>query len=189
MVVAAVRVVEWFFVGKMCVFASRPMKIVTFLRNNDYTPKRVVDFPLERDTFRNKIMEIVKDFDEKSYNNNGKPWKSSRILRVNLFFHFSFSFHLFSLFFRLFFHSLSFSFIFLSFSFIFLHFLSFSFIFLFIFSHFLSLSFIVFHFLSFSFTVFHFLSFSFIFVHFLSFSFIFFDFLSFSFSFCRVLKI
>ena len=52
------------------------MKIVTFLLKNDYTPKRVVDFPLERDTFRNKIMEIVKDFDEKSYNNNGEPWKS-----------------------------------------------------------------------------------------------------------------
>ena len=28
-------------------------------------------------------MEIVEDFDEKSYNNNGRPWKSSRILRVN----------------------------------------------------------------------------------------------------------
>ena len=28
-------------------------------------PKRVVDFPRERDTFRNKIMEIVEDFDEK----------------------------------------------------------------------------------------------------------------------------
>ena len=52
------------------------MKIVTFLLKNDYLPKRVVDFPWERDTFRNKIMEIVKDFDEKSYNNNGKPWKS-----------------------------------------------------------------------------------------------------------------
>ena len=38
------------------------MKIVTFLRKSDYSPKRVVDFPLERDTFRNKIMEIVKDF-------------------------------------------------------------------------------------------------------------------------------
>ena len=67
----------------MCVFVSRPMKIVTFLRKNDYSPKRVVDFPRERDTFRNKIMEIVEDFDEKSYNNNGKHWKSSRILRVN----------------------------------------------------------------------------------------------------------
>ena len=52
------------FVGKMCVFVSRPMKIVTFLLKNDYPPKRVVDFPLERDTFRNKIMEIVEDFDE-----------------------------------------------------------------------------------------------------------------------------
>ena len=41
------------------------MKIVTFLRKNDYLPERVVDFRLERDTFRNKIMEIVKDFDEK----------------------------------------------------------------------------------------------------------------------------
>ena len=63
-------------VGKMCIFVSRPMKIVTFLLKNGNHPKRVVEFPLERDTFRNKIMEIVEDFDEKSYNNNGKPWKS-----------------------------------------------------------------------------------------------------------------
>ena len=77
-------IVRWadfsdFFVDfrwKMCTFVSRPMKIVTFLWKNGYHPKRVVDFPLERDTFRNKIMEIVEDFDEKSYNNNGKPWKS-----------------------------------------------------------------------------------------------------------------
>ena len=41
------------------------MKIVTFLRKNDYTPKRVVDFPRERDTFRNKIMEIVEDLTKK----------------------------------------------------------------------------------------------------------------------------
>ena len=41
------------------------MKIATFLRKNVETPKLVVDFPLERDTFRNQIMEIVKDFDEK----------------------------------------------------------------------------------------------------------------------------
>ena len=46
-------------------FVSRPLKIVTFLLKNDYPPKRVVDFPLERDTFRNKIMEIVENFDEK----------------------------------------------------------------------------------------------------------------------------
>ena len=64
------------FVGKMCIFVSRTMKIVTFLRKNGYPVKRVVDFPTGRDTFRNKIMEIVEDFDEKSYNNNGKPWKS-----------------------------------------------------------------------------------------------------------------
>ena len=78
------------------------MKNVPFLRKNDYTPKRVVDFPVERDTFRNKIMEIVEDFDEKSYNNNGKPWKSSRILRVNPFFIFFSSF--FSFFSVFFFH-------------------------------------------------------------------------------------
>ena len=44
-------------------------------------------------------MEIVENFDEKSYNNNGKPWKSSRILRLNpncFIFHY---FHHFSPFF------------------------------------------------------------------------------------------
>ena len=46
-------------------FVSRPMKIATFLRKNADPAKRVVDFHLERDTFRNKIMEIVEDFDEK----------------------------------------------------------------------------------------------------------------------------
>ena len=63
----------------MCVFVSRPMKIVTFLGKNGELPKLVVYFLLERDTFRNKIMETFKDFVEKSYNNNFKPWKSSRI--------------------------------------------------------------------------------------------------------------
>ena len=53
------------FVGKMCVFVSRQMKIVTFLRKNGETPKRIVDFPRQRETFRNKIMEIVEVFDEK----------------------------------------------------------------------------------------------------------------------------
>ena len=122
-----------------------------FSAENADPPKRVVDFPRERDTFRNKIMGIVEDFDEKNYNNNGKPWKSSRILRVKPFF-----------------------FIFLLFSFMFIHFLSFSFIFF----HVLSCSFIFsfFHFHSCSFMFFHFLSFSFIFshFHFLSFSFSFF---------------
>ena len=56
--------VSLIFVGKMCVFVSRPMKIVTFLLKNGDHPKRVVDFPRERDTFRNKIMDIIEDFDE-----------------------------------------------------------------------------------------------------------------------------
>ena len=33
--------------------------------------------------FRKIIMEIVEDFIEESYTNKGKPWKSSKILRVN----------------------------------------------------------------------------------------------------------
>ena len=111
------------------------MKIVTFLRKNGGLPKRVVDILRERDTFRNKIMAIVEDFDEQSYNNNGKPWKSSRILRVNhlfsffivhQFFHFSFVFFFFFSFFVVF--------IFPFFrSFHFLHFLIFSFFFSFLF--------------------------------------------------------
>ena len=133
------------------------MKIDTFLRKNDYHPKRVVDFPLERDTFRNKIMQIVKIFDEKSYNNNGKPWKSSRILRVKPFFSF---FFLFSSFFSIFFVFFSF-----------FHFFHISF-FIFFFKKIFNFSFffIFFHFLLFSFIFFHFLSFSDIFIHFLTFS-------------------
>ena len=53
------------FVGKMCVFVSRPMKIVTFLRENGKTPKLVVDFLRGKDTFRKQNMEIVQDFIEK----------------------------------------------------------------------------------------------------------------------------
>ena len=72
-----------------------------------------------------KIRELVEDFDE-NYNNNGKPWKSSRILCVNPnFFIFSF-FIIFSFFFHF---SCSFMFCHvLSCSFMFFHFLSFSFI-------------------------------------------------------------
>ena len=53
------------FVGEMCVLVARPMEIVTFPLKKRDLPKRDVDFPWERDTFRNKIMDIVKDFDEK----------------------------------------------------------------------------------------------------------------------------
>ena len=54
--------VSLIFVRKMCVFVSRPVKIATFLRKKRDPAKRVVDFPRERDTFRNKIMDIVEDF-------------------------------------------------------------------------------------------------------------------------------
>ena len=172
------------------------MNNVTFLRKKAGTPNRVIDFPRERDTFRNTIMEIVKDFDEKSYNNNGKPWKSSRILRVNPFFSFFFLFSSFFFIFPFFhfFHFFMF-FIFFIYHFLFFHFFSFfhfSFFLFFQFCHFFHFfPFFIFHFFSF---FFHFLSifsffsiflffqffifrpFSSIFFHFLSFSFIFFSF-------------
>ena len=65
-------------------FFSRPLKIATFRckKNGDLPPKLVVDFLSENThTFR-KIVEIVEHFDEKSYNNSGKPWNSSRFLHV-----------------------------------------------------------------------------------------------------------
>ena len=133
----------------MC-FVSRPMKSVTFPRKNGDPAKRVVDFHRERETFRTKIMEIVEDSDEKSYN-NGKPWKSSRILRVNPNFFIFLSF----------FHQFAF------FSFFFFFFSSFSsFSFYLIFCHVMSCSFIFCHDLSFSF-----FSFILFFFFFLSFSF------------------
>ena len=128
------------------------MKIATFLRKNADTAKRVVDCPKERDTFRNKIVEIVGDFGKKSYNNNGKPWKSSRIFRVNPnFFIFSFSsfWSLFPFISFTLFHVLSFSVIFfhfLSCSFFFFSFFIFSFVFSF-FLFLLFLSFFLFLFL------------------------------------------
>ena len=134
-------------------------------------PRRVVDFPLDRDTFRNKSMEIVEDFDEKNYNNNGK-WKSSRLLRVKQ------NFFIFSLF-IIFRHFCVFSPIF-------------SFFHFFVISHFL-LFYVYFHFrfssffLLFSFMFFHGLSCSFIWFHELSFSVLFCHYLSFSLSLCFIL--
>ena len=111
----------------MCVCCFTSNENCHFSSEKQFTTQNgLLIFPRKRDTFRNKIMEIVEDFDEKSYNNNGKPWKSSRILRVkpNCFiFSFFFSFFIFSIFPFFIFH-------FHSFSFIFFHFLSFSFIFL-----------------------------------------------------------
>ena len=103
------------FVDKMCVFLTRPKK-VTFPLTNGETPKLVVGFLLDKDTFLKQNMEIVKDFVEQNYNNNDKPCKSSRILSLKTktlhifneyafvifsnFFIFCF-FHVFSLFFFL----------------------------------------------------------------------------------------
>ena len=121
--------VSLIFVGKRCVFVSRPMTIVTFLRKNGETPKRVVDFHPERDTFPKQIMEIVKDFDEKSNNYNGKQWKSSKVLRGNLQSFAFFSFHCLSLLhvFFSFFHFLHFHFS----AFVFFRFFIFSFFYFF----------------------------------------------------------
>ena len=80
------------------------MKFVTFFRKNGDPANRVVDFLWERDTFRNKIMEIVQDFDEKSCNNNGKTLEIVEDFACeSIFFHFSFLFHHFSTFFFVFF--------------------------------------------------------------------------------------
>ena len=144
------------------------MKIATFLLKNG-----------DRNTFRNKIMEIVKEFDEKGYN-NGRPWKSSKILRMNPFFHFSFFSQIF-----LHFSITKIIFILSFFSF----FVVFSFFSFFLFSFFSCKSFFIFsffHFFNFSF-FFIFFDFSFIFFHFLliflffHFLFIFFVFFSFHF--------
>ena len=79
------------FVVNMFVFVPRPMKLSLFIgKTVTLPPKLVFDFLRDRDTFRTKSMDIVKDFVEKSYNNNnGKPWNSSRILRLKPNFLFS----------------------------------------------------------------------------------------------------
>ena len=83
--------------------------VPTFPTKKRDLPKLVVDFPRERDTFRTKSMDIVDDFVEQSYNNNGKPWKSLSICRMkqkllfSFFLHFlNFSFTFFFIFFILF---------------------------------------------------------------------------------------
>ena len=62
------------------------------------TPNGLLIFLWKETHSETKIMEITEVFDEKSYNNDGKPWKSSRILRVKpnvfIFLDFSSSFFL-----------------------------------------------------------------------------------------------
>ena len=121
------------------------MKIVTFLRKNDDPPKRVVDFPWERDTFRNKIMKSSRILTKKVTTTTVNPGNRRGFCVWIHFFHFSFFFHHF-------------------YPFLFRFFFIFS-VFFFIFSFFFHISF----FFIFSFILFHFLSFSFIFFHFPSF--------------------
>ena len=129
-------------------------------------------------------MEIVKNFDEKSYNNNGKQCKSSRILRVKLNFFIFLVHHHFSLLLHFFFFFDFFIFLFFHFFifFIFSCFFIFSFCFV---SFFLLFSVILSHVLSFS-VFFHFPScsfFSFLFSHFSLICFFFFSFFLFFFFF------
>ena len=56
--------------------ASLAHTFVHFSSEKTLPPQNGLLIFLGKDTFRNNVVEIVKDFDEKSYNNNGKPWKS-----------------------------------------------------------------------------------------------------------------
>ena len=110
-------------------------------------------------------MEIVDDFDEQSYNNNGKPWKPSGIFRVKSNFIIFPLFIIVRHFFRCFFIFFIFSFFVVFFIFSLFQFFFFAFFFMFFIFHFLhfffiSLIFFIFSFLSF----FHFFHF-FIFLH------------------------
>ena len=135
------------FFGKMCFCCFTYNENCRFSSEKTVRPQNGLLIFLGKETHsETKSWKIVEDFDEKSYNNNGKPWKSSRILRAKAkLLHFSFFFHHFSPFFRFF---------------PFFHFFLFH---VFLFSLFFS-QFFIFHFFKKSFFLF---SFSF---HFLSFS-------------------
>ena len=79
----------------MCVF-DMFNKNCHLSSENGETLKWVVGF--QKQTHFSKNMEIFSDFVEHFYINNGKPWKSSKILRVkifNVFFSKFFVFHVF----------------------------------------------------------------------------------------------
>ena len=155
----------------MRVFVPRPMKIVTFpWKNGD--PKNWLLIFFRKNTFR-KIMEIVEEFVERSYNNNGKPW-TKNLGNLKRFLHFS---------------SFSSCFFIFHFSVFFLDILAFVNIFLHVFDLFFLCSFFLsfFHYCFLNVFLFFCLNFSFfhVFLHFFHFSFfpIIFSILSFSFSF------
>ena len=118
------------FVGKMCVFVSRSMKIATFLRKNGDFQNGLLIFFWKKTHSETKSWKSSRISTKKSYNNNGKPWKSSRLLRVRP------NFFIFLSFFIIFLHFfVVFSSFFLIFPFFhFFHFFMFRFFFLFLFS-------------------------------------------------------
>ena len=82
-VLVVVVLVEWLFYSKRIIIVRGALTLAIFFvdsrrynvkicftsnenchfsSENGDLPKRVVDFPLERDKFRNKVMEIVEDF-------------------------------------------------------------------------------------------------------------------------------
>ena len=105
----------------MC-FCFTSNELSLFFGKNGDLPKRVVDLPRERDTFRNKIMEIVEDSDDKKFQQQQYTLEvvedfacESKFIHFSLvvmFLHFSSFFYIFSFFL---FHFLSFSFIFFHF--------------------------------------------------------------------------
>ena len=152
---------DFFFVD--CRLVSRPMKIVTFPWKNADPAKRVVDFPLEGDTFRNKKHGHRRGFPRKKLQQQRQTLEIVEDFACeSTCLHFSFCFHHFCSFFRFFSYFLFFS-IFSFFPFFHLSFFSF-FSFFFIFFHVLPFSFFFFHVLFF---FFHFLSFSVMFIFFI----------------------
>ena len=101
-----------YFSSVKCAFLFHVQGILSLLigKNGDSAPL-VVDVPRERDTLRKKSWKSSRICTKKSYNNNGKPKKSSRILRLKskslIFLYFSvffIMFHCFHFFFSFVFH-------------------------------------------------------------------------------------
>ena len=66
----------------MCVCVPRPMKIVTFPQKTVRPPNWLLIFCWKRKHSDKNHGNRLGFSSAKSYKNNGKPWKSSRILRV-----------------------------------------------------------------------------------------------------------
>ena len=91
----AIFFVRRFSFRKKCVFVSRPMKIVTFLQKT-VRPQNWLLIFFWKETHSETQSWKPSRISTKSYNNNGKSWKSSRILRVKPNFFIFLMFHHFS---------------------------------------------------------------------------------------------